>query len=283
MNFLQQLHEPFPQHKGIQKNILSLIGIGIFVTSFLYIFQPFGIGNANDQTFIICVFFGLITILFGITFDLFNVYILKIKTDLPDWTLGKWIIQTTMLLLWIAVGNFLFINIIDSSVHFRLWDFVQMIINTMLIGIFPVMFSGLITQIKASRIHQNEASHIHIETKEGLLTTDGDQLLQLDDIDPLPYIDILFIEAQQNYVNVYYLHERQLKSEMIRSTLSNLEEKCRSSSFVRCHRSYIININQVEAVTGNAQGLKAKIKNTASLEVPISRSYIATIKAHFEN
>ena len=41
--------------------------------------------------------------------------------------------------------------------------------------------------------------------------------------------------------------------------------------FFRCHRAYIINLDKVEQVEGNAQGYKLKVRGTEE-RVPVSRS-----------
>lgn len=56
--------------------------------------------------------------------------------------------------------------------------------------------------------------------------------------------DILYIEADRNYVRIFTNHKEYLLS----ITLKTIEEKLSKDIFVRIHRSYVINISQIEEV-----------------------------------
>jgi len=56
--------------------------------------------------------------------------------------------------------------------------------------------------------------------------------------------DIMYIEADRNYARIFTRHKEHLLS----VTLKTIEEKLSKDIFVRIHRSYIININQIEEV-----------------------------------
>lgn len=56
--------------------------------------------------------------------------------------------------------------------------------------------------------------------------------------------DILYIEADRNYSRIFTGNKEFLLS----TTLKTIEEKLSANLFVRIHRSYIININQIEEV-----------------------------------
>lgn len=56
--------------------------------------------------------------------------------------------------------------------------------------------------------------------------------------------DIMYIEADRNYTRIFTHHKEFLLS----VTLKTIEEKLSKNIFVRIHRSYIININQIDEV-----------------------------------
>jgi DNA-binding LytR/AlgR family response regulator len=43
------------------------------------------------------------------------------------------------------------------------------------------------------------------------------------------------------------------------------------SSFFRCHRAFIVNLDKIEQVEGNAQGYKIKLQGAENL-IPVSRN-----------
>ncbi len=61
------------------------------------------------------------------------------------------------------------------------------------------------------------------------------------------YADIYYIEALENYVRIH------LKDTMIvsLSSMKNIEEALPPASFLRIHRSYIVNLEKVESVRNN--------------------------------
>ena len=59
--------------------------------------------------------------------------------------------------------------------------------------------------------------------------------------------DILYIEADRNYSRIFAGNKEYLLS----VTLKAIEEKLSANIFIRIHRSYFININQIEEVGDN--------------------------------
>lgn len=79
--------------------------------------------------------------------------------------------------------------------------------------------------------------------------------------------DILFCESMSDYVKIYT--EKNML--LVLQTMSNLQ-KSLPNNFVRCHRSYIVNLNKVEAMDDRVLEIKDKA-------VPVSRSYYHDIKS----
>ena len=83
----------------------------------------------------------------------------------------------------------------------------------------------------------------------------------------IPVEDIIYIEAQEDYVKFYTEERAYLKLER----MSNLAGKLDSQYFCRIHRSYILNINYLVKIEPYSKDSRiAKLKNNKSL--PISRS-----------
>ncbi len=63
-------------------------------------------------------------------------------------------------------------------------------------------------------------------------------------IQVIPMPDILYIEAQDDYVMIYTTTGRHLKKQ----TLKHYEQRLNGDQFVRVHRSYIVNVLQVKKI-----------------------------------
>jgi DNA-binding LytR/AlgR family response regulator len=95
--------------------------------------------------------------------------------------------------------------------------------------------------------------------------------------------DFLFAKSDDNYVELYYFINLQKNRKVIRNTLKNIQALFPlQNKFYRCHKSYLINLDQVNHISGNAQGYKFHLKNTEDL-IPVSRSNNQFVKNYFTN
>ncbi len=82
----------------------------------------------------------------------------------------------------------------------------------------------------------------------------------------LRYDDILWVEALENYVTVNTFKEKFT----IHFTMKAIENKLPSEKFKRVHRSYIVNIHQIEQIEDNNVIIKV---NSGTKVIPIGKSY----------
>lgn len=74
--------------------------------------------------------------------------------------------------------------------------------------------------------------------------------------------DILFIESMENYVIIQTVSCK----EVVYTTLKQLYESLPQDIFQQIHRSYIVNIDQVNAIDGNQL-------NVTSYKIPVARNF----------
>ncbi|GAB3541037.1 hypothetical protein GCM10027443_39790 [Pontibacter brevis] len=84
------------------------------------------------------------------------------------------------------------------------------------------------------------------------------------------YSDILWVEAYDNYSFIVTADQKYLVS----STLKDMEQKLPSQNFVRVHRSYIANLDKIEALEENSVVF-------GKGDVPIGKSYKKTLMSRF--
>jgi len=195
-----------------------------------------------------------------------------------SWNIGKQILQTIIILLFIGVGNFFYGCIIGG--HFSASMLLSYIIGTFLIGIIPAVIITIYMQNSALKQNLQEASILNEQFKQVKVNYDLESNTQIatltgttKDSIRLNIDDILYIESIKNYCIVYYVSGNKLKVTKIRTTLSQIEESLLPySNIIRCHRAFIINIHSIVGVEGNSQGYQLKLKITDNV-VPVSRSY----------
>jgi len=90
--------------------------------------------------------------------------------------------------------------------------------------------------------------------------------------------DLLYIEAEDNYISVFHLEKGMVKKQLLRAKMKDIEANLKSQFIIRCHRSFIVNINTVEKVTRDAHQMKLYLPHI-SKSIPVSRSYIPVLEA----
>ena len=247
---------------------------------FLFLIRPFSIEGEWADLAIASAGFGAVTVVFGWVFELSTRYIFRIKTDGPSWTLGKWILTSIILVVWIALGNYLFVNWLSDWRALGYFNFIRMIGYTSLIGIFPVALSGILIQLRETQKNEESATDISenlrptIDANHTIVVLEPESGSELK----LDASSVRYVEAMQNYVTVWFVNDGELVKEILRSTLSATEKQFQNSDVVRCHRSYLVNVDTIETVSGNAQGLRLTIRDVSGIEIPVSRSFIPKIK-----
>lgn len=283
-SFFRKLNEPFPERQQGLKKVKEIFFTALFVTLFLYLFNPFGLQNMPQGVGLSASIFGVITFVFYLFFHWFVGSVLKLHTDVPSWTLWKWIVSMMAMTLWISIGNFAFL-IFSLPNNFSLGDFPKMLQYTVMVGITPTAISGMLIQVNGlekhldeakdfSKFHQdplpekhNKSRHVEFEISNGENLSIATEA-------------IYFIEAMQNYLMVHHESGQptQVKQTMVRLTMTKAAILVDDYSMLRCHRSFIINTQKVAKVSGNAQGLKLALVNLTDREIPVSRRYIPLIK-----
>jgi hypothetical protein len=90
---------------------------------------------------------------------------------------------------------------------------------------------------------------------------------------------LLYIEAVGNYMKVNYLHNEQVRTDMLRATMKLMEELLQDyPMIVRCHRAFLVNLSQVEQIVSHSGSTQLLIKHCHE-SIPVSRSNMAQVKA----
>ena len=89
------------------------------------------------------------------------------------------------------------------------------------------------------------------------------------------YADIIYIEGLKDYVIIRLPEDRVITLQ----TMKSLEEKLPQDRFMRIHRSYIVNLDRIEALDGNMVEVKEKGKMK---DLPVGKSYRDQLQARIE-
>lgn len=282
--------KPYPYNPFTQRDVLSSFFIGCFVAFFLLVFQPFGISLWKTEYRVLKIIgFGLVSFICPVIFKAILVLLIKKTKPEETWVIWKEILALLFALLFITIGNLVYAGLI-GIILFSFNVFMLAFLATFLLGLFPITANIVIKHNRFLALNQKEAQHMEQEVKEYQLRTEHsvpeqkeipvlsetEQLILISengkDVLELTPADLLYVESADNYCEVVFLKNNAVTKHLIRASLKLLESQIQVSFILRCHRSYIVNLKQVEHIKGNAQGYKIDFK-CGSNTVPVSRNY----------
>jgi hypothetical protein len=275
--FTAKLNSPFPYYlNDDRKNTLLAAAVGLFVIFFLTVYKP-----QNNINLVLTtgqkIMFG------GVTFVMMYLNIVGLPKLFPalldpvQWTIKKYILHT----LWICFT----IVVIDSGIDAiyvcpekpLLTIIIHVCTQVALTGIIPISIMTLLfrnnllqANLKSAMGANQQINKIQTLKKESktnhavTLHSDTTETLDLN----LP--DLLFIEADDNYSTIVWKNGHGVEKKLLRVNLKNIESQLNNAFTIRCHRSYIVNIHSISAITGNTNGYKLQIRDT-DYSIPVSR------------
>ena len=271
-----------PAHTVNSNYHVVAIALGVMVYLILAILQPFGINEGPKEKYIYLIGFALITYIGSVipTAVMHRVY--KSEIEEGRFSNGKNIASFLLSVLLIIIGNFVYFKFLnpDSPTVPLLWSafWQTIIISVLLVGVY-MTFDNVRLRRELERINQinqklSQKNNAPAAPQIKKIETQGKS--SPTDIDPLT---LLYIESDKNYCKI----TTDEGTSVVRSTLTTLENQLKECGFViRCHRAFLINLNNVEGIEGSASnGYRLKLKNHDT-EIPVSRTYIAEILQYLE-
>jgi hypothetical protein len=283
VHFLKKPH-PFPE--SINQKIGASLSSGFLVSLFLWIFSPFDIQDTPvDNINLYIAGFGLVTVAVTMLTTLFIPIALPLFFLESNWTVGKNILYTLLSVIGIGFAN-LFYNHLITGQQIVWIDLLKFQFYTLSVTLFLISVTTFIRYNTNQAFYSKNALLLNKEIAEEktgetqvhffLIQSESEKEELRVTIDSL-----LYVEAADNYCKFYLLTDEKVKTRMLRVSLKKVEEQLLSPCFFRCHRSYIVNINQIEEVRGNSQGYKIVLKS-ATDPIPVSRqlstSFIEKVK-----
>ena len=258
------------------------LSITIFFYLFLIFFLPFGIDNHNPNhqytlSFLLEIFKFAIGVFIISTFNELALRSLFIKTT----SLKNIIIWSVWTLVLLSTVTFYIYNFLGGWHDYQLKSYLGFLVNVSSVLIFPLI--GVFFFFRYQSL-QHKIEHI-LTTKEEII--DSNQLISFkgqgskDEI-TLSVSNFLYGRAQDNYVELYYIEQNQLKKFLIRSSLRSLIDSINIITIKRCHRSYMVNLLHVKAIKGANHEMRLLLDPFDST-ILVSKSYKDSVLKHLHS
>jgi hypothetical protein len=283
---MNYFNRPYYTNNSLNFRIKQAFGFGAFVFFFLWFFSPFQIDALPQDLFTVALGFGLITLVVMLILNVAIPMVFKKYFNEEHWTLGKEFVWTLVNITLIGLANFLFFTLYclgKFSWNVLMWF--QLV--TLVMGSIPVSILLLWKESRDAKKYRSESERINMvkERNEAVTVSDNSEIEIISqntgESFRLNSDQLVYIQSADNYLEVHYWKNDKFNKIVIRNTLAAMESALGSHpQFFRCHKSYLINMNLVDFVSGNAQGYRLHLKNSG-FSVPVSRNYNDFVKMQF--
>jgi len=248
--------------------------VGSFLALFMMVFQPFGVTN-HDPNFRVNTQFVLPMLAMGIIVSLIliiNEFLLRplLIQKLDQVKLLVWLAWT-----YILTGSIVFLiyNVLGSWHDFHWSSYLGFLRDVGMVITFPVAGFWFAVRHQALR-----SSYVNLKSAPSRPSSHMLSFTSENGKDPLLVSagDVLFLEAEDNYIGINYLENGEQRAHLIRSSLKRLEATLDEPDMHRCHRSFIVNLGRVHSCSGNRHALHLKLVGMSGI-VPVSRTYTEAI------
>ncbi|MEM6813325.1 MAG: LytTR family DNA-binding domain-containing protein [Bacteroidota bacterium] len=228
--------------------IVALI-IGIWLSFFLVVFAPF---DASDLSLPIRI---ILLPIYGLIASIGYMILIPAQNLIQKKT-GQWNLMAEIVFIFIynivcLVGSYFYYTSEMINGTYTLFDF----IFGQYYPIFLIMLPIIILMRWFLYKKKNYADSKTITIK-------GDNKL---DFLTLEFTDLVCIRSADNYIEVNYIEDLQLKKKLLRSTLTSTHSEV--PSLIQVHRSYLVNPTHLRSWKDS------KTLNLTKMEVPVSKKY----------
>jgi hypothetical protein len=247
----------------------------VIVFLILYILQPFGFSQYGGSKLLASLLFGAVTFLCCVVYQL--LVSAPLQKRVRPWRIWHQALLVLGLVLFIGICNFLLFSFVfhypirlDICLAFLYW--------TLIIGVIITALSTGISYFRFLRGQLDSLLDKTTEQQKGLSVTIHDTRVRGNDL-TLPVNELLYIEAQKNNVAVYFLKDGKMAKEELLSTLAAvLEDLAGFDNIFQCHRSFVVNLNNITSAKGNSNGYVLELGGGVAT-VPVSRSFVPKLKS----
>lgn len=247
---------------------------GIIVFLILYVLQPFGMSVYCGNKLLMSLLFGAIT--FGCCY-LFGLAKMPLQKKISPWLIWHEALSILANVLFIGLCNFIACSIIlHYPISFSV--FLQFFYWALIIGVIVTAFSVGFSYYRNLRIQLERLLDKTTEQQTDIVVTIHDMNVRSHDLQ-IPINDLLYIEAQKNNVSVCYMKDGKMLTSVLHTTLTAvLDDLHNYENIFQCHRSFVVNLNNITSAQGNSNGYQLKLGNCPTL-VPVSRTYVPKLRS----
>ena len=271
MSFLTRVY-PFKQSNHLLRESVLY---GVVIWAVLYLLQPFGFSMYQGSKCLVAALFGLVTLC---CYALYGWAVVRpLHARVMPWRIWHEGCTVLGLILFIAICNALLFSLVFQY-PVTLPFFLTFMYWTLIIGGLMTMLGISMEYNRSLRDRMEALLSNTTEEQKDITVTIYDHNVRGNDL-TIPINSLLYIEAQKNNVSVCYTKDGKPTNSEIHTTLSAVVEELKDyENIFQCHRSFVVNVNNITSAKGNSNGYQL-VLGTCSNSIPVSRSYVPQLKA----
>ena len=252
--------------------ITQVMFVSIFALVFINIYSPFNASTWFEVGRIEFFFYSSAFILSGMLIIVLSklIFVLLARRMTVTYLVyGLWNLMEIVLL----TAAYLLVDLVLLKSGAELFErFLSLLFITLLVLAIPYSLSWLWLSLKDKRTKlENLTKNASLEFKEKKMISFRDEAQKLRF--SINSSDILFVESTDNYVTVYTIEKAKTKKIMLRNTMKRLEKELEGTLIQRCHRSYMVNFENIKLVKLISTNLYIYLDFTEEIRIPVSRTY----------
>jgi hypothetical protein len=262
-----------------RNTIIQVFFATVFAYIFINIYRPFGAGQWYDVAWWLFSLVSGLLVFAGMVVILISRLFMFWRKRFHPITAFYYVVMVTAEVFFMGVLYAVLERIVLGNVRpfgALLYMSVQ---NTSLILLIPYIITLLFFAWQEKKMSL-EALIAQIRRKPFFIPfSDENGILRIT----LKSDDLMYLEASDNYVVIYYQVGEGIKSYLIRNTLKRLESQLEGFSLVRCHRSYMVNVAHVKMMKREKGIYSLWMIGAGNISIPVSRSYAPEIAKLFKS
>ena len=275
------LFKQVPKYLLEKRNqIIMVLFVSLFAIVFINTFNPFDSKawikdtNITPTKYLI---WSTTLVIIGMSVVALSRFIMYSQSRKPNHntTVFKYIIWVSIEVLLLSGAFTLLAVIVRNNLSLTTNDPVEIYItaikNTLSILVIPyilcVMYFSYQERSAKLKALMNES--IGFKSTNLISIRDSRGVLQLS----VAKENLLYIESADNYICIWYQKNDILKKQLMRITMKDISEQLAETSIIRCHRSYMVNLDLVKVMRREKENLFLELGVPGVKEIPISKTY----------
>jgi hypothetical protein len=273
MSRLKIIFDEIPEYlKDKSTLITQVMFVSIFGLVFINIYEPFNASSWTEMGRLEFFFNSSAMILIGmlaIVFSKLIFFLAMSRIRMSYLIFGLWHVAEIVLM----ATFFLVVDLVLLKSGMELVDrYTRLLFITLMVLAIPYSISWLYLSMKDKRTKlENLTENTSLEFREKKMITFRDETEKLRF--SIKSADILFVESTDNYVTVHTLEKGKIKKIMLRNTMKRLEKELEGTLIQRCHRSYMVNFENIKLVKLISTNLYVYLDSPEEIRIPVSRTY----------